>query len=329
MPKKLNQAAVEQIFRDKGCELLDTYTGNMVSMKYRCRCGKTAQTSLVGFRRSNGCYHCSEASGGRRFSYDQVKSYFAEQDCELLTTDYVNSVTPIEYRCVCGTVATTTFGNFREGRRCQTCKGIASSERLRTTEEALVAFCESKGCQFIRSWIKGKRTRIEYICKCGRPTQAYWTNFSKFPNCKKCGAAKISGDKCWMYDPDREAVAMRKKFRKICGQHIHRFMKATAQKKTKHTHELLGYHPMDLQEHILNHPDYKLCIGKEWHVDHIFPIQAFLDHKIFDLKVINRLDNLRPMLGLENLSKADKYDEKEFVEWLRKRSIKSGNRPQN
>ena len=49
----------------------------------------------------------------------------------------------------------------------------------------------------------------------------------------------------------------------------------------------------------------------------IFPIQAFLDHGILDLKIINKLSNLRPMLGPENLQKADKYDEKEFTEWLR------------
>jgi hypothetical protein len=51
-------------------------------------------------------------------------------------------------------------------------------------------------------------------------------------------------------------------------------------------------------------------------VDHIFPVQAFLDHGILDLKLINHLSNLRPMPGKENLSKADKYDEKEFTEWL-------------
>jgi hypothetical protein len=41
----------------------------------------------------------------------------------------------------------------------------------------------------------------------------------------------------------------------------------------------------------------RMSIAK--HVDHIFPIQAFLDHGILDLKTINALDNLRPMLGPE------------------------------
>ena len=316
MPKKLTQQQVEQEFINKGCQLLEQYEGNQKSMKYRCSCGEIAQTCLVGFRKSDGCYKCSEASAGRKFTYEEVKQYFFDQGCELLDATYERSVLPLNYRCSCGNVSKMDFGNFRKGRRCQKCKAKKSSEHNRTTEDDIAKFCNDHNCQFIRSWIDNKKTRIEYVCKCGRVAEAQLCNFKRFPNCWECGKAKKSGPNCYMYDPDREAVAMREKFRKMCGQHILRFMKATGQTKTKHTHELLGYHPKDLQEHILNHPDYKLCIGKEWHVDHFFPIQAFLDHGILDLKVINRLDNLRPILGPENLQKADKYDEKEFTEWM-------------
>lgn len=93
-------------------------------------------------------------------------------------------------------------------------------------------------------------------------------------------------------------------------------MKATGQKKTRRTHELLGYRPQDLQEHILNHPNYAAVKDGMWHVDHILPLKAFLDHNILDLRIINALDNLRPMSGPLNLSKADSYDEDEFLRWL-------------
>ena len=120
-----------------------------------------------------------------------------------------------------------------------------------------------------------------------------------------------------MYEKDREVIALRKKFRKICGQHIKRFMDATDQKKTISTHKLLGYKPKDLQEHILNHPNFKNCKDKVWHVDHIFPLKAFLDNKIYDLKIINSLDNLQPLLGIENLSKADIYNKIDFEKWIK------------
>jgi len=145
---------------------------------------------------------------------------------------------------------------------------------------------------------------------------AYLSNFKRFPNCKKCGAAKISGDKCWMYDPDREAVAMRKRFRKRCGNMLARCMKATGQKKLNRTYKILGYTPRELQEHIQSHPDWASCVGKVWHIDHIFPVKAFLDHGITDLQKINELANLRPMLGPDNVLKADEYDKKEFEAWL-------------
>jgi hypothetical protein len=317
MANRLTQTQVEQEFQAKGCQLLSEYQGNTKSMKYRCSCGLIAQTSLIGFRKSKGCYNCSAASGGRRFSYEEVKKYFEEQGCELLEKEYKRSVDPITYRCSCGTVARVDFGNFRRGRRCLNCKSKKNSAELRTSESDLNIFCNKHGCQLVRSWIQCKRTRIEYICKCGNQVEAYWSNFTRFPNCWECGKKKKSGVNCYMYDPDRDAVKMRKRFRKMCGQFIHRYMRATGEKKTRYTHELLGYTPQQLQDHILNHPNMKLCEGKEWHVDHYFPIQAFLDAGIYDLKIINCLPNLRPMPGPENLSKADKYNEKEFNKWLK------------
>lgn len=186
--------------------------------------------------------------------------------------------------------------------------------KLRKSDEEISQFCEQHGCKFLKHLAEKGRTRIAYLCKCGREAEAYWTNFRRFPNCKRCGAEKISGEKCHMYDPDREAVAMRKKFRKACGQMIRRCYKGIGGKKADPTTLILGYGPKDLQEHIEKHPDYRT--GEDFHIDHVFPIQAFLDYGITDLKLINCLDNLRPMPGKENLSKADKYNKEEFEQWL-------------
>lgn len=317
MASKLTQSQVEQEFQSKSCQLLSEYQGNQKSMKYRCRCGYIAQTSLIGFRNSKGCYNCSAVSAGRRFSYDQVKKYFKDNGCELLESNYLNNEQVLNYKCLCGNVSKIRFRDFKNGRRCLNCKSQKNSNNMRASESEVLAICQKHGCQLIRSWIQCKKTRIEYICKCGNQTEAYLTNFKNYPNCWECGKKKKSGANCYMYDPDRDAVKMRKRFRKMCGQFIHRYMRATGEKKTRYTHELLGYTPQQLQDHILNHPNMKLCEGKEWHVDHYFPIQAFLDAGIYDLKIINCLPNLRPMPGPENLSKADKYNEKEFNKWLK------------
>lgn len=46
-------------------------------------------------------------------------------------------------------------------------------------------------------------------------------------------------------------------------------------------------------------------------------MQAFLDNGITDVKLINKLENLQPITQAENNKKKDKYDQGEFIEWLK------------
>lgn len=88
------------------------------------------------------------------------------------------------------------------------------------------------------------------------------------------------------------------------------------EKKRDHANKLLGYSPRQLQDHIKNHPNWERVKDSEWHLDHIFPIIAFLEHGIKDIAVICRLDNLQPLSGTKNSSKNGSYDEKAFLDWL-------------
>lgn len=50
-------------------------------------------------------------------------------------------------------------------------------------------------------------------------------------------------------------------------------------------------------------------------------IKAFIDHGISDLKIINALDNLRPLDVQENLCKNAKYNKQEFYKYLNEKGI--------
>lgn len=45
----------------------------------------------------------------------------------------------------------------------------------------------------------------------------------------------------------------------------------------------------------------------DWHIDHIRPIQDFLNSGVVDPRIINALSNLQPMWAFENLSKGKNY----------------------
>ena len=88
------------------------------------------------------------------------------------------------------------------------------------------------------------------------------------------------------------------------------------EKKKDKTHKLLGYTPQQLQEHIQNHPNWNSVKDGDWHLDHIFPIIAFLEHGIKDISVICCLENLQPLSKKDNCKKNDNYDKKEFKRFL-------------
>ena len=53
----------------------------------------------------------------------------------------------------------------------------------------------------------------------------------------------------------------------------------------------------------------------------IMRIHAFLEHEITDVKLINSLDNLQPLLAKENSKKNNKYDKDLFLVWLQIKGI--------
>lgn len=99
-------------------------------------------------------------------------------------------------------------------------------------------------------------------------------------------------------------------------------LNVTGRVKNKRTAELLGYDYRQLQEHITSHPNYNKVKNGKWHIDHIFPIKAFADHNIFDLSLINCLENLRPITAKQNLKKNAKYCIVDFRDWLDEKGIR-------
>jgi hypothetical protein len=142
-------------------------------------------------------------------------------------------------------------------------------------------------------------------------------NFKKGKRCKKCGVKKISGDKYGRWIVDREKVKLAKLFRKKCYKSLSSVLRVLNQNKKSKTQEILGYSPNDLQDYIIKHPNWNKVKLYRWHLDHIFPIQAFIDYGISNIKLINRLDNLQPLIAKDNLSKSDDYCKEEFEKWLK------------
>jgi hypothetical protein len=264
-----------------------------------------------------------KANPGVRLEYDFVKKFFEDNGCKLLSTEYKNARTHLDYICSCGNKAKIVFCSFRAGNRCRKCGNRISAEKQRFTHEQVKKYIESFGCELISEEYHDAQEKLVIRCKCGDIFEKTFNVFQQGQRvCCECSLKGRSGKNHYEWKEDREKYFEECNFRQRCYKILKCSLKKVGRHKNDRTQNLLGYSFRELQNHIKGHKNWDKVKGKKWHIDHIFPIQAFVDHKIEDMKVINALDNLRPISALENCSKGDSYDEKEFIEWLKKKGIK-------
>ena len=122
---KLTIKDVRKRFKDEGCELLEKiWINSQTKMKFRCDCGRTGEVTLNSF--SNVGQRCKECGSEKKSSklrllYKDVKKYFEDHDCELVSKEYKNNSTILDYICNCGDPAKITFACFKRGSRCRKC----------------------------------------------------------------------------------------------------------------------------------------------------------------------------------------------------------------
>jgi hypothetical protein len=250
-----------------------------------------------------------------KLNYEYVKGFFSQQGCDLLELHYINAKTNMQYRCSCGNVSKINWNNFQQGQRCRKCSYEKTANAKRLKHEDVAQLFLQHGCELLTDFVVSSQ-KVKYKCSCGTISETLVHNFKKGVRCKNCKRASISGSKNYQWITDRGLAQAKKLFRAKCYSLIRNTLKAVGTKKLTKTYALLGYTANELQQHICKHPNWRLVCGNKWDVDHIFPIQAFVEHGISDIKLINCLENLRPILASENRSKNCKYDRNEFLKWL-------------
>lgn len=90
-------------------------------LSYICNCGKSniSNGSNVMKETWKSCTGCSNQLRGNINTIEDVRFYFEEQNCKLLSDEYINNHSELKYICQCSTLATTTWKDFTHGKRCE------------------------------------------------------------------------------------------------------------------------------------------------------------------------------------------------------------------
>jgi rubredoxin len=255
-------------------------------------------------------------AGKNPVNFDYIKKIFAEEGFEVLDEEYLGTTVPIRYRCKCGYEASIRWNTFKKGSRCRNCDSIKKSFDYTYVKNYFLEY----NCELLSKEYKNCLTSLSYRCSCGCIAKTTFSNFKRKKRCRKCGMAKGSNHYKWR--TDREQVALEKSIKKKCRSMLFKILKMTDQYKLGHTFDILGYSPMQLLDSLKLHENWDKINRSKWHLDHIFPIKTFLDYAIYDISVINCLENLQPLSEQENLSKSAKYDRVEFEKWLTNKGVK-------
>lgn len=129
-----------------------------------------------------------------KLTFDAVKAVFESRGFQLLETEYVNSETPMLYRCACGNVARMSYKNAKKGRSCADC----GREKLARSKQVydftyISDYFEKSGCRLLETaYNANPHERMRYICVCGSESVTTWSRFLNGHRCKQCRTAKVA-----------------------------------------------------------------------------------------------------------------------------------------
>lgn len=170
MPRKLD---VTQIFKDNGSELLTPYIDANTKFKFRCKvCSeegegiwsniKKGDASLIGV-----CLSCRRQNFSTKIPYDVIKKAFEEKGLTLVSTEYKNSKTPLEYICPkCQkNHAYVSWDHLKKEDTLFLCSDCRPQPKI--TIDIVRREFELKGAQLVSEEYINDHTPLEFICaKC-------------------------------------------------------------------------------------------------------------------------------------------------------------------
>jgi hypothetical protein len=180
------------------------------------------------------------------------------------------------------------------------------------TQDFVESYFRSEGCELLGKYVRSSK-KMPYRCSCGNTAEISWNNFSRGRRCQNCLRRRRSGTSNYQWRFDREEKHLEYRWRQLA----YRVLKQSGRKPSCSVlmcESLFGYSLEEFITHIKSQSSYSM--ERKWEIDHIFPVWAFVEAGVTDLKLINSLENLQVIPEADNSRKCYKFNPVAFVRWL-------------
>lgn len=125
----------------------------------------------------------------KKFTPDYVRSVF-EQEGYTLLSNYVDCKMKQSYICPKGHNGSSSFDNFKRGKRCHECRLEEASERYRHDYDEVFSTFEKAGCVLLTDKYVNGKTPLDYICSCGNTSTIRYSDFKRGERCNACAISR-------------------------------------------------------------------------------------------------------------------------------------------
>ncbi len=195
MSKKKTYEEVKKAFEDRGYTLLTTeYKNNKQKLEFICPEGHRSSINLNNFINGHGCIVCGYIEGRNKLklSFEEVKQEFESRDYQLLSTEYINSSSKLEYICPNGHRGKISFNNFRKGSGCKICGYDTVSKKLKFTLKTIKKEFEKYNYILLSDKYEYSSNKLKYICPNGHRGEISWNDFKQGHRCSRCHFERVA-----------------------------------------------------------------------------------------------------------------------------------------
>ncbi len=187
----------------------------------------------------------------KRLEYQYVKDYFKNHSCTLLSKNYTNNSTKLEYVCDCGNTAWIRFSDFQNGKRCSKCMVEKIRKKQMFSKEYVFNQITNAGYNVLCNEYNGCKSKLKISCKMGHIIcmtfdDFYVRHIKNRKLCRKCMIGPLHpnwNDKLTAFERERRRKPEDLRLRWIKDIHLKCEYKCQKCKGNGEiAHHLNGYH---------------------------------------------------------------------------------------
>ena len=177
--KKLTIEYIREKFKERGYTLLtENYVNSKQKLEYICPNGHKNEITWSHFQQGTGCSYCSKNA---KLTIEQVREAFEKEGYILLSKDYINSNTKLEYLCPNGHKHEITWSMFKSGERCPYCRN-----KIKHNYEEIKEAFENEGYELLSKEYINAKEKLKYKCNKNHIHEISWNDFQQGNRCPYC-----------------------------------------------------------------------------------------------------------------------------------------------